>query len=77
MIQFQVKYVFLHDFSCLAGESLHFYDEVQQLEKIPVNDPVKRIYMARHIIEKYINTGIIRSKPSFFLSFFLFVKNII
>ncbi|XP_052622630.1 regulator of G-protein signaling 1 isoform X2 [Lactuca sativa] len=43
--------------SCLAGESLHFYDEVQQLEKIPVNDPVKRIYMARHIIEKYINTG--------------------
>ncbi|KAL4573904.1 hypothetical protein LXL04_020725 [Taraxacum kok-saghyz] len=43
--------------SCLAGESLHFYDEVQQLEKIPVNDPVKRVYMARHIIDKYINTG--------------------
>ncbi|XP_024989777.1 regulator of G-protein signaling 1 [Cynara cardunculus var. scolymus] len=43
--------------SCLAGESVHFYNEVEQLERIPVNDPVKRIYMARHIIEKYINTG--------------------
>lgn len=43
--------------SCLAGESVHFYNEVQQLEKIPVNDPVKRIYMVRHIIEKYISTG--------------------
>nr|XP_043608775.1 regulator of G-protein signaling 1 [Erigeron canadensis] len=43
--------------SCLAGESVHFYNEVQQLEKIPVNDPVKRIYMVRHIIEKYINSG--------------------
>ncbi|XP_021976033.2 regulator of G-protein signaling 1 [Helianthus annuus] len=43
--------------SCLAGESVHFYDEVQQLEKISVNDPVKRIYMVRHIIEKYISIG--------------------
>ncbi|KAK1415793.1 hypothetical protein QVD17_31580 [Tagetes erecta] len=43
--------------SCLAGESVHFYNEVQQLDKIPVNDPVKRIYMVRHIIEKYITTG--------------------
>ncbi|KAI3817497.1 hypothetical protein L1987_11289 [Smallanthus sonchifolius] len=43
--------------SCLAGESVHFYNEVQQLEKIPVNDHVKRIYMVRHIIEKYISTG--------------------
>lgn len=48
---------FLLDYSCLAGESVHFYNEVQQLEKIPVNDPVKRIYMVRHIIEKYISTG--------------------
>lgn len=45
--------------SCLAGESVHFYDEVQQLDKIPVNDPVRRIYMARHVIEKYIIPGII------------------
>ncbi|KAI3696466.1 hypothetical protein L1987_79482 [Smallanthus sonchifolius] len=43
--------------SCLAGESVHFYNEVLQLERIPINDPVKRIYMVRHIIEKYINTG--------------------
>ncbi|KAL8224545.1 hypothetical protein R6Q57_020020 [Mikania cordata] len=43
--------------SCLAGESVHFYNEVQQLEKILVTDSVKRIYMVRHIIEKYINTG--------------------
>uniref|UniRef100_A0A251U2P9 Putative RGS domain-containing protein n=1 Tax=Helianthus annuus TaxID=4232 RepID=A0A251U2P9_HELAN len=49
--------------SCLAGESVHFYDEVQQLEKISVNDPVKRIYMVRHIIEKYISIGITLKSP--------------
>ncbi|KAM7484139.1 hypothetical protein LguiA_000148 [Lonicera macranthoides] len=43
--------------SCLAGECVHFYDEVQQLDKIPVNDPITRIYMARHVIEKYIIPG--------------------
>ncbi|PON42339.1 RGS domain containing protein [Parasponia andersonii] len=43
--------------SCLAGESVHFYDEVHELGKIPVEDPVRRIYMARHIIEKYIKPG--------------------
>lgn len=43
--------------SCLAGESVHFYDEVHELGKIPVNDAVRRIYMARHIIEKYIVVG--------------------
>ncbi|KAK1576171.1 hypothetical protein Q3G72_011487 [Acer saccharum] len=43
--------------SCLAGESVHFYDEVHELEKIPVDDHVRRIYMARHIIEKYIVAG--------------------
>ncbi|KAM7269037.1 hypothetical protein ACFE04_024534 [Oxalis oulophora] len=43
--------------SCLAGESVHFYDEVNELQKIPLADPVKRIYMARHIIQKYVNAG--------------------
>lgn len=43
--------------SCLAGESVHFYDEAHELAKIPVNDPVRRIYMARHIIEKYVIAG--------------------
>lgn len=43
--------------SCLAGESVHFYDEVQQHDKIPVSDTVRRIYMARHIIQKYITAG--------------------
>ncbi|KAH7570404.1 hypothetical protein JRO89_XS05G0101700 [Xanthoceras sorbifolium] len=43
--------------SCLAGESVHFYDEVHEHEKIPVDDHVRRIYMARHIIEKYIVAG--------------------
>ncbi|KAL2519644.1 Regulator of G-protein signaling 1 [Abeliophyllum distichum] len=42
---------------CLAGESVHFYDEVQQLEKVPDNDHVRRIYMVRHIIDKYIAPG--------------------
>ncbi|GAV75599.1 RGS domain-containing protein [Cephalotus follicularis] len=42
---------------CLAGESVHFYDEVKELSKIPLDDPVRRIYMARHIIQKYINAG--------------------
>lgn len=43
--------------SCLAGESVHFYDEVQHFDKIPIQDSVSRIYMARHIIEKYIAAG--------------------
>ncbi|KAJ4959651.1 hypothetical protein NE237_019561 [Protea cynaroides] len=43
--------------SCLAGESVHFYDEVHELSKITVVDPVRRVYMARHIIEKYIDAG--------------------
>ncbi|KAK7280922.1 hypothetical protein RIF29_08497 [Crotalaria pallida] len=43
--------------SCLAGESVHFFDEVHELSKIPEDDGVRRIYMARHIIEKYIVAG--------------------
>ncbi|KAH7681517.1 Regulator of G-protein signaling RGS protein [Dioscorea alata] len=43
--------------SCLAGESIHFYDEVSELSNIPLTDPVTRVYMARHIIEKYIVSG--------------------
>jgi hypothetical protein len=42
---------------CLAGESAHFFDEVHELSKISENDCVRRIYMARHIIEKYIVAG--------------------
>lgn len=49
--------VFL-DHSCLAGESVHFYDEVHELSKIPADDTVRKIYMARHIIEKYISAGL-------------------
>ncbi|CAJ1853349.1 unnamed protein product [Sphenostylis stenocarpa] len=43
--------------SCLAGESVHFFDEVYELSKIPEDDCVRRIYMARHIIQKYIVAG--------------------
>ncbi|XP_020527667.1 regulator of G-protein signaling 1 isoform X1 [Amborella trichopoda] len=43
--------------SCMAGESIHFYDEVHELGKIPVGDTITRIYMARHIIEHYIVNG--------------------
>lgn len=43
--------------SCLAGESIHFYDEVHDLEKLPPDDSVRRIYMARHIIQQYIIAG--------------------
>ncbi|KAE9454182.1 hypothetical protein C3L33_13916, partial [Rhododendron williamsianum] len=43
--------------SCLAGESVHFYEEVHELNKIRVDDTVRRLYMARHIIEKYIVPG--------------------
>ncbi|MQM11990.1 hypothetical protein Taro_044900 [Colocasia esculenta] len=42
---------------CLAGESVHFYDEVHELNRIPVDDSVRRVYMARHIVEKYIVVG--------------------
>ncbi|GAB4840520.1 G-protein signaling regulator protein [Ancistrocladus abbreviatus] len=43
--------------SCLAGESVRFFDEVHELGKLPLDDSVRRIYMARHIIEKYIVSG--------------------
>ncbi|XP_057949432.1 regulator of G-protein signaling 1 [Malania oleifera] len=43
--------------SCLAGESVHFFDDVHELSKIPVDDPIRRIYMVRHIIERYIVAG--------------------
>ncbi|XP_010556357.1 PREDICTED: regulator of G-protein signaling 1 [Tarenaya hassleriana] len=43
--------------SCYAGETLHFFEEVHEHGKIPEDDPVRRIYMARHIIEKYIVAG--------------------
>ncbi|XP_062197595.1 regulator of G-protein signaling 1 isoform X3 [Phragmites australis] len=43
--------------SYFAGESVHFYEEVYDLKKIPVDDSIRRIYMSRHIIEKYIVTG--------------------
>ncbi|GER56043.1 regulator of G-protein signaling 1, partial [Striga asiatica] len=43
--------------SCMAGESVHFYEEVQQFDKIPIIDHVRRIYMARHIIDHYIIPG--------------------
>ena len=49
---------FLLIHSCLAGENVHFYDEVHELGKIPLEDPVRRIYMTRHIIEKYIKAGL-------------------
>jgi hypothetical protein len=31
---------------------------VHELGKISVDDPVRRIYMARHIIDKYIVAGL-------------------
>lgn len=40
--------------SRMAGESVHFYDEVHELNKIPICDTARRIYMAGHIIEQYI-----------------------
>ena len=50
--------LFKYIYSCLAGESVHFFDEVYELSKIPEDDCVRRIYMARHIIEKYIIAGL-------------------
>lgn len=44
--------------SCLAGESMHFYDDVHELSKIPADDSIRRIYMARDIIDKYIIAGL-------------------
>ncbi|MQM11986.1 hypothetical protein Taro_044896 [Colocasia esculenta] len=45
------------EYLCLFGESVHFYDEVHELNKIHVDDSVRRVYMARHIVEKYIVVG--------------------
>ncbi|KAK4789434.1 hypothetical protein SAY86_016738 [Trapa natans] len=43
--------------SCLAGESMHFYEDIHELGKIPPDDSIRRIYMAREIIDKYILAG--------------------
>ncbi|KAL0657985.1 hypothetical protein Bca4012_078570 [Brassica carinata] len=43
--------------SCYAGETLHFYEEVYEHGKIPEGDSIRRIYMARHIMEKFIVAG--------------------
>lgn len=53
---------YICNYSCLAGESVHFYDEVYEFSKIPVVDTVRRVYMARHIIEKYIQSGMLFHK---------------
>ncbi|KAG6405695.1 hypothetical protein SASPL_133287 [Salvia splendens] len=39
------------------ADSVHIYVELLQLDKIPVEDHVRRIYMARHIIDTYITPG--------------------
>ncbi|KAH9318493.1 hypothetical protein KI387_020262 [Taxus chinensis] len=41
--------------SLMAGESVHFYDELHELNKIPIDDTTRRIYLAGHIIEQYIS----------------------
>lgn len=43
--------------SRMAGESVHFYDEVHELNKIPIADTARRIYLSGHIIEQYISVG--------------------
>ncbi|GLJ16370.1 hypothetical protein SUGI_0277500 [Cryptomeria japonica] len=43
--------------SRMAGESVHFYDEVHELNKIPITDTARRIYLSGHIIEQHISVG--------------------
>lgn len=63
-------FCFLLICSCLAGESVHFYDEVHELGKISLDDSVRRIYMARHIIDKYIVAGMWLSDTSVHMTSF-------
>lgn len=56
------RYLFklnLYVVSCYAGETLHFYEEVYEHGKIPEDDTIRRIYMARHIMEKFIVAGLL------------------
>lgn len=50
----------------MAGESVHFYEEVLDLGELPEHDSVSRIYMARHIIQKYIVAGELASSETLF-----------
>ncbi|XP_024545466.1 regulator of G-protein signaling 1 [Selaginella moellendorffii] len=44
--------------SRMAGEVVHFYSEVRELNKLQQqHQVVQRIYMAEHIIDKYIKSG--------------------
>ncbi|KAJ7567376.1 hypothetical protein O6H91_02G144200 [Diphasiastrum complanatum] len=54
--KFRLSFLAFAD-SRMAGENVHFFDEVRELSKIPSNNTVQRIYMVDHIIESYIKTG--------------------
>ena len=43
--------------SRMAGESVHFYDEVHELKKITIADTARKICLLEHIIEQYIAIG--------------------
>lgn len=43
--------------SRIAGETVHFWDEVRELSKLSLTQQDRRVYMADHIIQKYIVNG--------------------
>ncbi|EFJ14232.1 hypothetical protein SELMODRAFT_156749 [Selaginella moellendorffii] len=55
--RFRQSYLAFAD-SRMAGEVVHFYSEVRELNKLQQqHQVVQRIYMAEHIIDKYIKSG--------------------
>jgi hypothetical protein len=45
--------------SRIAGETVHFWDEVRELSKLSLTQQDRRVYMADHIIQKYIVNGMV------------------
>ncbi|KAH9531567.1 hypothetical protein CY35_19G044800 [Sphagnum magellanicum] len=43
--------------SRIAGETVHFWDEVRELSKLSLTQQDRRVYMADHIIQRYIVNG--------------------
>lgn len=54
-----MKFTHVNQNSRIAGETVHFWDEVRELSKLSLTQQDRRVYMADHIIQKYIVNGMV------------------
>jgi hypothetical protein len=54
-----MKFTHVNQNSRIAGETVHFWDEVRELSKLSLTQQDRRVYMADHIIQRYIVNGMV------------------